>query len=92
MVVYEAAGCGIPVIISQNVGTPIRDGQDGFIVPIRDAGALAEKLDYLYSHPEERAAIGQSAYNFVQQFTWAHYYKAWAGHYHRIWQMRQHSG
>ena len=36
MVVYEAAACGLPVIVTENVGAAIRDGQDGFVVPIRD--------------------------------------------------------
>lgn len=89
MVVYEAAACGLPVITTENVGASLRDGQDGFVVPICDARALAEKLEYLYTHPEERATMGQSAYDYVQQFTWANYHQELVGHYQRIWDAQQ---
>ena len=52
--------CGVPVIATTNTGGPdvITDGKDGFIVPIRDAGAIAERLEYLYRNPDARAPDG----------------------------------
>jgi hypothetical protein len=85
MVVYEAAACGLPVIVSENVGAAIRNGQDGFIVPIRDPAALAEKLIYLYQHPAERQRMGQTARAYVSRFTWEHYQDELIGHYREIW-------
>jgi glycosyltransferase involved in cell wall biosynthesis len=35
---------GLPVICTRNTGSIVRDGQDGFIVPIRDAEAIAERI------------------------------------------------
>jgi glycosyltransferase involved in cell wall biosynthesis len=84
MVVYEAAACGLPVIISENVGAAIRDGEDGFIVPIRSAQAIAEKLVYLYEHDAERRQMGQSACSYVSQFTWEHYQTELIAHYQDI--------
>ena len=84
LVVYEAAACGLPVIVTENVGAAIRDGEDGFVVPIRDAEALAEKLLYLYDRPAERRAMGQSARQYVSRYTWAAYHEELAGHYRRL--------
>jgi len=89
MVVYEAAACGIPIIVTENVGATIRDGQDGFVVPIRDAEALARKLTYLYEHPRERIAMGRAARDYVQQFTWENYHRELVNHYGTIWDARE---
>lgn len=49
-VVGEAMACGLPVITSANNGAAeiIREGKDGFVVPIRSPEAIAERLDLLY--------------------------------------------
>jgi glycosyltransferase involved in cell wall biosynthesis len=85
MVVYEAAACGLPVIISENVGATVRDREDGFIVPIRSAEPIAEKLVYLYNHESERKHLGRSAREYVSQFTWARYQDELINHYREIW-------
>jgi glycosyltransferase involved in cell wall biosynthesis len=46
-VCYEALAAGLPVITTPNAGSVVRDGIDGFIVPIRDPEAIAEKLELL---------------------------------------------
>jgi glycosyltransferase involved in cell wall biosynthesis len=84
MVVYEAAACGLPVIVSENVGATIRDGQDGFIVPIRDPEALADRLLRLYRDPVLREAMGRSAHAYVQQFTWEAYHRQVIANYRRV--------
>jgi glycosyltransferase involved in cell wall biosynthesis len=75
MVVYEAAACGLPIIITENVGAAVRDGQDGYVVPIRDPDALADRLLRLYRDPALRRDMGESARKFVQQFTWDAYHR-----------------
>ncbi|TFH47206.1 MAG: glycosyltransferase, partial [Lysobacterales bacterium] len=47
VVTYEALAAGIPVICTPNTGSIVRHGVDGFIVPIRDAEAVANRLDHL---------------------------------------------
>ena len=89
MVVYEAAACGLPVIVTENVGATIRDGLDGFVVPIRDSQALAGHLTYLYEHPQERSDMGLSAHSYVQQFTWKNYHRELISHYDKIWGSRK---
>lgn len=88
MVVYEAAACGLPVIISDHVGADITPGEHGFVVPIRDPDALAERLQWFYDHPTERAAMGQAVMQFVQQFTWQNYHRELVGHYDTLWAAR----
>lgn len=43
-VVYEALSAGLPVITTPNTGSIVRNGVEGYIVPIRDAAAIAERL------------------------------------------------
>ncbi len=69
----EAMACGLPVITTPNCATIVRDGVDGFIVPIRDAQALAEKMDILARDTELRAWMSQNARVRAQQFTWERY-------------------
>jgi len=75
LVVSEAMMAGLPVIVSENTGAKeiIRDGVDGFIVPIRDANALQEKLMYLYERPQERQIMGCASMERVNEFSWDHY-------------------
>ncbi len=53
-VLKEAMALGIPVISTMHGGIPemITDGIEGFLVPERDCKAVAERIDYLISHPE----------------------------------------
>ena len=63
MVQAQAMACGCPVVASYNTGSEdlFDDGQEGFIVPIRDVHALAERLQHLADHPEDRVIMGQRA-------------------------------
>jgi len=50
----EAMAMGLPVISTYHGGIPelVEDGMAGFLVPERDADAIAHKLAYLIQHPE----------------------------------------
>jgi glycosyltransferase involved in cell wall biosynthesis len=41
---YEALANGVPVITTPNAGTLVENGVNGFIIPIRDSSALADRL------------------------------------------------
>ena len=79
--------CGLPVICTTNTGGEdiVRDGIDGFIIPIRDVEALKEKLIYLYENPDICKAMGQSAKERVSKgFSWDDYRERMVKEYERI--------
>ncbi|NUO08525.1 MAG: glycosyltransferase family 4 protein [Candidatus Brocadia sp.] len=76
MVIIQAMACGLAVIATTNTGAEniVRNGIDGFIIPIRDVEALKEKLLYLYENPEICRQMGQSAKKRVSNaFSWDDY-------------------
>ena len=87
MVISQAMACSLPVICSTNTGGEdiIRDGIDGFVIPIRDVKALKEKITYLYENPDICKAMGQSAKDRVTKgFTWDDYGDKMIKEYERI--------
>jgi glycosyltransferase involved in cell wall biosynthesis len=50
-VVYEALAAGLPVITTPNAGSLVRHGIDGWVVPPRDADAIARWLDHYGGQP-----------------------------------------
>lgn len=87
MVQAMAMACGLPVIITTNTGGEdiVRDGVDGFIVPIRNVEALKEKMQYFYEHEEARRSMGESALHRVRAgFTWKDYADRMINHYQKI--------
>jgi len=60
-VVVEAMTCDLPVITTENAPSIVEDNKTGFVVPIRDPDALAEKIKYLYDHREDADAMGKEA-------------------------------
>jgi glycosyltransferase involved in cell wall biosynthesis len=69
----EAMACGVPVITTPNCGSVVRDGLDGFIVPIRDAMAIADTVELLLADRALRARMGRSARERAREFTWERY-------------------
>ncbi len=87
MVLLEAMACGIPVITTPNTAGPeiLVDGQEGFIVPIRDVEALKEKLEWCYQHPSELAEMGRAARRRAEQLSWNLYRQRLANRVQEIW-------
>ncbi len=74
LVVLEAMASGLPIITtSHGPGDIVRDGVEGFIVPIRDSEAIADRLEHLRANPEMRAEMGRSARQRALEFTWKAY-------------------
>ncbi|QSJ15279.1 glycosyltransferase family 4 protein [Nostoc sp. UHCC 0702] len=63
MVQPQAMACGLPVIHTTNTGGEdiVRDGIDGFCVPIRDVEALKEKILFLYENPNKQLEMANNA-------------------------------
>jgi len=70
LVTYEALACGLPVVTTPNAGSVVRDGVEGFIVPIRDVDALAAALERLRADERLRREMGRVARARAEEFTW----------------------
>lgn len=51
LVTYEAMSRGLPVVTTENTGSLVRDGENGLLVPVGNAEALAEALVSAQTHP-----------------------------------------
>jgi len=67
--IQEAMAMGLPIISTYHGGIPelVENDVSGFLVPERDADALAKKLLYLIQHPDRWAAMGQAGRQRVEQ-------------------------
>jgi D-inositol-3-phosphate glycosyltransferase len=72
MVALEAMACGTPVVASKVGGLAfnVQDGETGFLVPHRDAEALAAKIRLLLKDKELRHRLGQQASRWAQRYGW----------------------
>ena len=61
--VLEAMSMGRPVITTDAPGCreTVEEGRNGFLVPVRDAKALAERMEYFIKHPELIARMGEES-------------------------------
>lgn len=71
--VYEALSAGLPVITTANTGSVVRHGHEGYIVPIRDPGAIVRCIRHLIANPDIREDMAQSAKVRAADFTVARY-------------------
>jgi glycosyltransferase involved in cell wall biosynthesis len=64
----DAMAAGLPVVATSASGVPelIEDGKTGWLVPPRDAEALADRLRVLLGNPEQRLRMGAAGYARVR--------------------------
>jgi glycosyltransferase involved in cell wall biosynthesis len=87
MVQAQAMACGLPLVCTTNTGGEdlIENGQEGFIIPIRNVDALKEKILHFYDHPEECRRMGQRAKKRVSEgLTWDRYGERMCAEYRRV--------
>ncbi len=77
LVITEALSQGLPVITTSHTCGPdvLSEGEDGFIVPIRDPQAIAEKLELLHRDRGRLAAMSEAARKKAESLTWESYRK-----------------
>jgi len=80
LVVLEALACGLPVIVTPNTGVLdyMQDGREGFVVPIRDADSIAERLSTISRDRALLARMSQSAQITAAARSWEAYRNTWA--------------
>jgi len=80
MVLNQAMACGCPVIATTNSGGPdlITEGEDGWVVPIRDPEAIRDRMERLATNPALRGQMGANAQRKVSQSNgWERYGDSW---------------
>ena len=75
LVVTEALACGLPVVVTPNVGASdlVHDGQEGFVVPAGSADLIAERLHTLHCDRELLAAMSRNAQATAAEKSWESY-------------------
>jgi len=72
-VVYEALAASLPVITTPNTGTVVRHGVDGYVVPIRDADAIAQAIQVLARDEELRLSMAVNAASQARNYDLENY-------------------
>jgi len=69
LVQAQAMACGVPVIASTNTGAQdlFTDGIEGFIVPIRQAQTLRDKIIWMLDNPKARGEMAAAALRRVSK-------------------------
>lgn len=70
--ILEALAHGRPVVASEGAGASelIKDGETGFVVPIRDHKAMADKIDWLKRNPQKAREMGQKGREVAKNYIW----------------------
>jgi starch synthase len=75
LVLLEAMACGLTVITTPHSGLAglIKDGREGFMVPIRSADAIHGRLKLLAGDPVLLQTMRQAALAWSQEHSWEHF-------------------
>jgi glycosyltransferase involved in cell wall biosynthesis len=87
MVISQAMACGLPVICTDHTAGRdlVREGVDGYVVPIRDVGAMKARIAELYRDPGYAREMGSNARRRIEAMgTWDHYGERLVSEYDRI--------
>ncbi len=75
LVMQEAMSQGLPILITNNTGGDdlVVEGKTGFIVPISNPFAIAEKLNWFAENRVLIPEMGEHARIHAEKYTWDHY-------------------
>jgi glycosyltransferase involved in cell wall biosynthesis len=74
-VIYEALAAGLPCIVSDHAGSAVRDGIEGFVVPVGDIDILAARLKQLAGDEALRRRMAVAARARAEHFAWPNFYR-----------------
>lgn len=65
----EAMACGLPVVVTDTGCNRewIKDGENGFIIPIKDSAALAERVIYLFENKDAMKRFGKMGRGIITE-------------------------
>lgn len=87
MVLLQAMAMGIIPIATYNTGGPdlIKDGVNGFLIPILDDAMLANRIEFIIKSPQKAVEISRAAVDTVKSgFSWKCYADRAFQFYNRI--------
>jgi glycosyltransferase involved in cell wall biosynthesis len=72
VVLAQAAAAGLPILTTSNCSGPdlLRDGESGWVVPIRSPHVIADRLRWAEVHRTEVAAMADRVYDRFQPRDW----------------------
>lgn len=75
LVQQEALACGLPLIVTANAGAAdlVDEGITGFLVPVRDAGAIAEKIEWFAANRALLQRMRDETREKAAQYKWKDY-------------------
>lgn len=64
----EAMACGLPVVVTDSGQNRswVHDGEEGFLVPVTQPAALAEKIIWLLRHPDSARQLGAKGRELIE--------------------------
>jgi len=62
----------------------IQNGKEGFVVPIRDPKALADKISFFYGNPGKVKEMGKKAMETAKDYTPERYAERVAAFYEKV--------
>lgn len=74
VVLTQAAASGLPILATTNCAAPdfVREGKTGWVVPIRSADQIVERLRWCNEHRIELAQMVHNVYERFEPYTWEH--------------------
>lgn len=71
--IYEAMACGLPIITTYNSGSIIKDGEEGFIIPIQDVGMIKKKILFFINNEGESNKFSLNSRSKANGYSWERY-------------------
>ncbi len=65
----EALAMARPIITTDSIGCreTVKDGKNGFLIPVRNVNALEEKMIYMIEHREELEKMAEESYEYCKE-------------------------
>ena len=75
LVQQEALSCGLPLIVTPNAGGEdlVEEGETGFVVPIRNPHAVAERLEWFLRNRQLLPEMRKAAQRMAARCSWENY-------------------
>ncbi len=69
----EALASGLPILMTPTGGAEelVRDGQNGYLIKMKDVNSIIEKLEILIKNPQKCDEFGQASRKIAEEMSWS---------------------